>query len=580
MSQDQVSDLLAQSTKLCNRCDAEFTPRALYPPIATDVLRTNYNPERTLVDTTRGFLHDEEQELALYDEEIARLQQVLESLQSKRRALSQRYRDRRSFISPMRRLPTELFLSIFENVCLPKRTNHHSLYIGDSIWIPAIALSQVCSQWRDVIHNIPRLWSSISLDISSGPTYTRNIARLIQLYLRNSKGCPLRVSINGVIMEPYPKSLWDGHNLTALKSLMQQASRCEVLQLRLHTLDLAAIGPMAISFPHLRELRNFIRVPEDAPDNNSWFWNALRNAPQLANLAMRTIPGQSLNVLPFNQISSLTISWVTSIPPLLEMLSTLTNITSVSVHALDRGMSASTPVTLPNIGTLRLGPSSERLGTFAPLLDSLILPSLTTFESTCTYATTLPHNFPSLPALFQRSSCPLRNLTLQYPTLYLSEKVLIETLKAVPSLTHIELCVRGDEQQTRESTYQMIHHLAVRSEPDDTTEPIMLPNLTSVRLMLFNDRDLPVPHDTAECIIDMVDSRNQGNPGCTFLDTVYVCFRYLLQSSIVINLFKEGALADRVQNLQERGTRVGFEYISTEECSHRKVPVPRMWTWS
>ncbi|KAJ7700843.1 hypothetical protein B0H17DRAFT_905222, partial [Mycena rosella] len=87
-------------------------------------------------------------EFERYDPEIARIQAILASLQTRRRNLKWYQDCCRGVLSPMRKLPPEVLQTIF--VCA--RGSEPDV-------IPAVG--QVCRHWRNVAVGTPKLWSNI-----------------------------------------------------------------------------------------------------------------------------------------------------------------------------------------------------------------------------------------------------------------------------------------------------------------------------------------------------------------------------------------------------------------------------------
>ncbi|KAJ7146996.1 hypothetical protein C8R44DRAFT_555857, partial [Mycena epipterygia] len=87
-----------------------------------------------------------------YDSEIQRLQEIMAKLSSDR-ALVESYADVcRSIFSPVRRLPTELLIEIFE-MCAPPGADQ----ISDQT-TPKQEFERVCSHWYGVVMGAPTLW--------------------------------------------------------------------------------------------------------------------------------------------------------------------------------------------------------------------------------------------------------------------------------------------------------------------------------------------------------------------------------------------------------------------------------------
>ncbi|KAJ7652467.1 hypothetical protein DFH06DRAFT_945894, partial [Mycena polygramma] len=78
----------------------------------TNILRSNAVPPD--VGSFRSTILEAPTELARYDAEIERIQKILADLVSERDALASYAEGCRSALSPIRRVPTELWVRIFE----------------------------------------------------------------------------------------------------------------------------------------------------------------------------------------------------------------------------------------------------------------------------------------------------------------------------------------------------------------------------------------------------------------------------------------------------------------------------------
>ncbi|KAG8771276.1 hypothetical protein FRC12_003710, partial [Ceratobasidium sp. 428] len=93
---------------------------------------------------------------------------------------------------PINVLPPELFSRIFTFAIASS-----SRYIGFDGTSPLLAISSVCSKWRQIATGIRPFWSYISL---IAPPLTANSSssttEVTQLWLERSRGTPLHLSIN------------------------------------------------------------------------------------------------------------------------------------------------------------------------------------------------------------------------------------------------------------------------------------------------------------------------------------------------------------------------------------------------
>ncbi|KAJ6598591.1 hypothetical protein B0H10DRAFT_1729467, partial [Mycena sp. CBHHK59/15] len=93
-------------------------------------------------------------DLSCYDEDISAIQQVLDRLVAARSTL-QVYADKcQSVFSPIRRLPSEVLLEIFNMPTAQERLRRLAKP-------HLLNLSQVCSTWHTLAIGTPALWAMI-----------------------------------------------------------------------------------------------------------------------------------------------------------------------------------------------------------------------------------------------------------------------------------------------------------------------------------------------------------------------------------------------------------------------------------
>ncbi|KAJ7663093.1 hypothetical protein DFH06DRAFT_1189324 [Mycena polygramma] len=217
------------SRSLCAVCGNGFTSSLAPPPAKTleltNILRSNAVPPD--VGSFRSTILAAPTELARYDAEIERIQKILAVLVSERTALTTYAEGCRSALSPIRRVPTELWVKIFDlcdifysNLCSPLLSTTPEEEVDRLSNRHLLQLSQVSSLWHKIAMGTPKLWSTIALDTSLWDNATISHARLLSLLdlsLKRGGNHPLVMDI-GVLQE-HPQS----HAIVIL--LSQHASR-------------------------------------------------------------------------------------------------------------------------------------------------------------------------------------------------------------------------------------------------------------------------------------------------------------------------------------------------------------------
>ncbi|KAL0581238.1 hypothetical protein V5O48_000826 [Marasmius crinis-equi] len=292
------SPTLWQPTLLCPKCRDEFVPSPIHVPLSTDALHSKCIPTEMESKQTALFIQDEERVLARYDKEIERFHHVAASLERERKALTETILHRRSWKSAVRRLPVEILDEIFTEVCLGTRDDDYALSIHpgstEDILAPTVTLSQVCSRWREITHDLPHLWSTLSINIYR---ILKDVNPLIQLYSKNARDTPLDIFLQdsgrdcGSGPEDDPMGYLGKFGCAAYRLVMKQLHRCRKLKIDLQPKILSiAVDPwfqLNLSFPRLETFHNGLDDDDDddnmveAPD---WFRDALYyKAPKLVH---------------------------------------------------------------------------------------------------------------------------------------------------------------------------------------------------------------------------------------------------------------------------------------------------------
>ncbi|KAJ7648588.1 hypothetical protein DFH06DRAFT_1476106 [Mycena polygramma] len=147
-------------------------------------------------------------ELARYATEIQRLEESLPKLRADRDLLESYSGGCRSVFSPVRRLPTELLVAIFDQCPSPDGvrippTAAGAREVASLAKAYLLQLSQVHSRWYEIIMNTPLFWATIVVDTYRWPKSSRASAPLLDLVasaLKRSAGAPLTLEI---VLEPH-----------------------------------------------------------------------------------------------------------------------------------------------------------------------------------------------------------------------------------------------------------------------------------------------------------------------------------------------------------------------------------------
>lgn len=218
---------MAQESNLCTKCrnPVPFKPRVdvdvrLYPFMSSSLER------REIISLCDEDLDD-------YDAEIIHLQNQIVHLQTQRIRLYDYKIQLQSSFSLFRQLPNEILCIIFESTCtenllqeFPWPPSHEPvthLSLPAITYLPALAISAVCTQWRSIALASPRLWSQLRLETGrSEKALDGGFITTLKLYLDRSVDAPL---VLNVATQGGRISLYKDRNSRALNLILDHTNR-------------------------------------------------------------------------------------------------------------------------------------------------------------------------------------------------------------------------------------------------------------------------------------------------------------------------------------------------------------------
>ncbi|KAK7032082.1 hypothetical protein VNI00_013451 [Paramarasmius palmivorus] len=535
--------------------------------------RSNYTPSEAEVTLARALLTSEESELIGCNEEVARIRDFLEQLEAKQSMLQGRVMKCRDFTSIRRRLPIEIWDEVFSLICL---IDGFSLSLpatcGDgSAGATTLTLSQVCSLWRDVVTNTPKLWSSFALSITK---ISVPIQGLLSHYLRRSANHPLKIRAyhrDRGIYEDEEDSDDDllaaavgKHGIIAFRMLMSHCTRFQELELAFDNwdiLDYLCNSRTRISFPELRSLT--FRATIGGTGRAFWFWKEACTAPNL--VALRSDKWEEY--MSRSLVSLELDRW----PHLLtfEQLGASTKLECLSIE-LFQGSATLSPVNFPRLQSLFLRRVDCHLDWF---FGFVTLPSLVHLKIKYIFPRQ-PTALTSIVEMIQRSRCSLRTLEIACPGSQVrgSFKFVVDVLQVCPELTRLEVPYEEKlpykiplPDRPEEPQSDLIASLTATAQ---NAENILAPTLWSVALPISSNVSNVA---FAERILTMVESRSMLRlktfAGISILRwvTVKVCcdrLRMDRPSSTFYcecNPFSTPNLSNRMVSLEQCGSRITIE---------------------
>lgn len=319
--------------------------------------------------------------------------------------LEKGYQTLKSFLSPIRSVPPELWLEVF----------HHMLPIfTDS---KGTAFLRVCSRWRRIAFCTPSLWQhfSIRFEFTKRFQYLDFIATC--LAIGSPRKTPLNLYVYSFLPQsarvPLPRS-------PTLIFLSPHASRIHTLDCRLTKEQFHRLEVLSGCLSILQSLRVAVQSPSHAPEPR---FRVFTVAPQLTDVSVNV--GPEWFDLPWDQLTR--YEGDSRSLPLLQDASNLRHL------LLKDGVPPSIMHSTLNIPLTSLHLSALP-GFTCPLLPSCTFPGLTKLViiDACRAAWSI-----FLPPFLLRSSPPLTTLTMHNTQVNADE--LLECLRLVPTLQNLAI---------------------------------------------------------------------------------------------------------------------------------------------
>ncbi|KAK1224823.1 hypothetical protein PQX77_012234 [Marasmius sp. AFHP31] len=445
---------------LCKQCKKELPSPRPFESTHPTFLRSDYSPTDQELSYLKEVLEKEEEQLRWHENDIATLRQRLEVLSAGKRTVEANIRQCRSVISTKWRLPVELWEHIFTTLC--NSLHDYSFEVDDTGYkepaaeMPPVVISQVCARWREIAHNCPKLWSSLSIEFND---LSRNINFPLTTYLEKAKNYPLTIRLErydqGFDSDIFPP-LATQQSRDAWAFLAPNLFRCARLTVKINNYNFPEV-PFGLSFPNLttfceeRYGKNGMELP-DGINRPRWYWDAVRAAPKLTEAAIYCF--HPTDSIPYQQLTSLSLLFIcggVEAEPLFLALSTCTNLVSLKLNSLnDREMASNWPpqtIALPSLLYLSIDTKGTDLPRARhPNRDNILLSrfcltlkmrSLIDFSIEC-------HVWPPhLTHMLEKNSSSLRQVEIallddRLPD-YTIRDHLLGLLQTLPRLCHLKL---------------------------------------------------------------------------------------------------------------------------------------------
>ncbi|KAF5331767.1 hypothetical protein D9758_016629 [Tetrapyrgos nigripes] len=315
---------------------------------------------------------DVEDDIRGFDWEISQLLSRLLYLEEQQELLSKHDEQLKSLSAPIRQLPVELLTRIFVAVCDGHPITFAAHARMERFGCLPFTLASVCSGWRQIVIDIPRLWSNLKLLWAHSASFTHShLEQSLRLCLVRSKSYALSVSF-GHCNETCPLV----RPLVEESARWQHAQIGDLLEAKFPSLTSGK------SFPLLEtlEVRHY-RAGDGLPD--LFLFNS---APRLHSLKTSQLPPpERLRAFtPRNQITNLEVIYGWSVYAELHNFPNLKSLVYAEVdHEFVPGPEEPPWQTLPHLSMVEFQMSTCEAGheeisqnhLLKLLIDKLTLPS-------------------------------------------------------------------------------------------------------------------------------------------------------------------------------------------------------------
>ncbi|KAF9260566.1 hypothetical protein L218DRAFT_906921 [Marasmius fiardii PR-910] len=434
-----MSKMQAHRPILCDKCRYVANARDIRPPhtIESRFHHDDYIPSESELFYLENVLKEGEQELERYEKDIADLREILDRLETGKKAVELMASHCRGALSAHRRIPAEVWGIIFSTLCLSLHRysfDSSSYQFGDSplLGLPTTIISQVCTHWRNIVVEMPSLWSSINVDLDDT---NYNVHIPLKVYLSNSKAHPLKLRIS------YPIADVPSWGPDVWATLSKHIFRSKELNMAVgHGAFIDDLCPVPLlTFDDLESFSEAVPIPDEA--TWPWFWQAIQEASKLVRFSS---PNLRNNFVPFSQLTTWEIEGLAEtgeVEDFINILQQCICLNSLTVEiASDVGQSpvGTRDVKLPSLRRLIVWAFRDEYDWLSSIFQSLDIPSL---EFCDMYFPKWP--VPSgLIAMIRRSSASLKHMILTsslfWDNISSSDPTLFHVLQATSELTDFQ----------------------------------------------------------------------------------------------------------------------------------------------
>jgi hypothetical protein len=535
-----------------------------------DRIRSPGSPSPFEMDQLSQVLSDAERDLSDYEEDIRSLESMVSDFRKKREELQRYVEHCKVYLSPIRKLPTEIMGEVFlyyqdlvgsgrddkefrEPLRYPNSSNSQ---------LTALFLGSMCKLWHSISLSTPRLWSRFSLFLDED---CNALSHLLKIYLLRSKQTP--ISFDLTIDEDYHMSSNNILSLLIAESHRWFSASWDVLCAN-------------------EEVMSSLNVQRDLPllQHIEWMGNALSADEPFGMLVgahtPRTLTLESSfkfldSKLRWDQLHFLCARMASSNDGVLQFIVKLTRqcpaLRHLGLHftdfPFDMPALSGQAIHLDKLESLHL--ENVTLYELGEIFSISTLPNLRRLSLSADngYDSSAP-NISVFSSFMERSQCPISSLHLnKFHKVGPGMTFVCEMFRYLPSLTEltVSLLNYGNSDPHDISIMKsLIHPIGTdqgREQSTLDTSDTILPLLQKLVL------ELPVHHLLASRIIEMVESRRiGGNLGSSQVGQGLCNFQ-----SVTLFLWSSGS-TDELPNLQiHRLEELGVEIIMCTPSCRRYI---------
>ncbi|KAF9072207.1 hypothetical protein BDP27DRAFT_1418359 [Rhodocollybia butyracea] len=422
------------------------------------------SPERA--EELKEILALADNDIEMYASEVARIQEQLMVVQTKKERLETQRAKLRSLLSPMRKLSNEILLHIF------KLATMHWTHISSHHLPPYNGNQLSMLRWRALALSSPSLWANISVEMPTPPPDERKplvgFIRTVARYLERSDDSPLKLML-------YIQGVPHEEMQALISSLTQHVHRWETFTYSGHYPLRRHSSWCGSHLPLLAELELDIDTSEQDDELSGFDLHCFKDAPRLCALTTTEVP---TSMVPYHQLRHLKLR--NSNSSLVEMLQRCPSIKSLELEGWEGYHTEySEHYTSRNITSLAIIIEGYQGSYLELVFFTFDLPSLNTIV-----LDGYEGGWVSLPtetfiSFISRSSCMITTFTLR--SIPLSDLDLIAVLHVMPSLLHLE--IEDYKWGYLHAQYTITLNLISRLIQHESTSISLVPKLHTLHLL-------------------------------------------------------------------------------------------------